>query len=217
MNTPEDVSEQLRFLGGSVVLGAIVPRNHPIISHACVLLAGIVLGAWLWHSATRPENNRHPVSAISGAGTSAGVSSDRAGREEPKKDSPLITGETDGRAPTTGETYIRIPLRLAEHFSVPQFTDPKLHGLLVEVLELSVEQNQRVDELLEKTSAQLREVEFQNMTVETPEEGGVLIKIPQMKGYSQSKAAFKQTHSRPIGIEERWAGGGLETLPHGRV
>lgn len=112
-----------------------------------------------------------------------------AGREESKKDS----------APITGETYIRIPLRLAGHFSVPQITDPKLDGLLVEVLELSVQQHQLVDELLEKTSAQLKEVEFQNMTVETSEAGGVLIKIPQMKDYAQSREAFKQTLVSIIG------------------
>jgi hypothetical protein len=52
---------------------------------------------------------------------------------------------------------------------------------------------------MEKTSAKLREVEFQNMTVETPAEGGVLIKIPQMKGYAQSKGAFKQTLVSIIG------------------
>src|SRR5688572_9101968 len=97
------------------------PRSRLIVSHACVLLAGFALGAWLWPSASPPENNKHPVSggilssrnsdslpARPGAGTS-----DAAGRDAPKKDG----------APTTRETYIRIPLRLAEHFSVPQTTD----------------------------------------------------------------------------------------------
>jgi hypothetical protein len=38
----------------------------------------------------------------------------------------------------------------------------------------------------------LKQAEFQNMTVETPEAGGVLIKIPQMKDYAHSKGAFKE-------------------------
>ena len=83
-------------------------------------------------------------------------------------------------------------MRLADRFTLPYFMELKLDDLTTEVLELSPEQRHRIDELLEKTSARLKEFEFQNMTTETSDAGGVMIKIPQIKDYARHKETFHQ-------------------------
>lgn len=77
--------------------------------------------------------------------------------------------------------------------------DLKIDGLTSEILELSPEQRRQIDELLARTSTKLKEFEFQNMTTEPAEGGGVMIKIPQMKDYAQTRDAFHQELSSIMG------------------